>query len=184
MSGFDERYRSVLPTRAEMKQAMANMRRVVLEDLRRECEEVADAVSDFFGIPRKPSVVDHYVPRDDTMRRLVTPPKKRIRVEITKPEALWIERGWQRQGNVWRGDYVVGDARWHGHAEDVGGYFDFYIEDPPHILKQHHCYVRKRGKTYFVHFAPARPSSVSVGISGVEYQLARALGISSATRSS
>ena len=184
MSGFDERSRFVLPTRAEMKQAIANMRRVVLEDLRRECEEVADAVADFFGIPRRPKVVDQYVPRDDAKRRLANPPQQRICVDIAKPEALWIERGWHQQGNVWHGEYVVGDARWHGHAEDVGGYFDFYIEDPPTILKQHHCYVRKRGKTYFVHFAPARPSSVSVGISGVEYQLARALGISNSTRSS
>ena len=153
--------------------------RALWKELQQEGQEVKGIIQDLLGIQRQPVVRERRVPRVPSAQAGSSRfrPIKRESLVITRPEALWIDRGWHRDGNEWRGEYSVGDRRWSGFAEDVSGYYDFYIENPPQAIKDHHCFVRKRANAYFVHFEPARPSSLSVGISGVEYQLARALGI-------
>lgn len=108
-------------------------------------------------------------------------PLRRVQVVLPRHEALWEMRNWQPQGNRWYGRYQVDGKSWAGYAEkESSRYWAFYILDQPEQLNSHICFVSKgkdgQGRRiHYVHFVPTKPTSLSRGIGGVEYQIGLAI---------
>jgi hypothetical protein len=83
----------------------------------------------------------------------------------------WRERGWTLKGNAYEGSYQTPYGAFLGFIEDCGGgYFRFFIFDPPQeVLQGSHsaCFRNIKEGWYDVHMAE-RPQDASSGIMTIE----------------
>ena len=87
----------------------------------------------------------------------------------------WQERGWSREGNVYRGNYQTAYAAFQGWIEqDRSGRFHFYMYNPSEAIRSHShwtCFQHRGDGWYLIHMA-REPRDLSSGIMTVE-QLVR-----------
>jgi hypothetical protein len=83
----------------------------------------------------------------------------------------WQERGWQREGRRYRGNYQSPYAAFSGHIEEhAGGHIDFYLYNPSaEIRRCSHwaCFAHQGNDWYLVHMG-RQPKDVSSGILTIE----------------
>lgn len=89
----------------------------------------------------------------------------------------WQERGWKRNGNVYRGTYQTNYGSFIGRVEQVRpGNFRLYIFDPPPELRRHGhwtCFQPRPDGSYRIHMS-RMPDDIGSGILTVERLLTEA----------
>lgn len=98
---------------------------------------------------------------------------------------LYLEKGWRKEGCVYRGYYQVDGRRWRGEiVERHRGFYEAFIYDPPlqHLQCHPHgpCFNRSGVDRFKVHLREM-PRSVDHIIVNVETILGEALGYLSGT---
>lgn len=145
------------------------------------------------------STPSRVAPRGEARRAVALGPARRVRLDtgalsggtpvrrgapLIVPQhhdPLWVEKGWQRNGNGYTGTYRAGGRQWRGLIEEPypGGYKAFIWDPPLRELDRHPhrpCFRRNGGGgRYEVHFQ-SLPASLDHAITNVETVLAEALG--------
>ncbi len=88
-----------------------------------------------------------------------------------KDMPYWEEQGWVKNGEDYQGSYHTQYGNWKGViSEEYSGSFNFYIYDPPPVVRKNThwpCFRHKGKEKYFVHFA-SKPKDISTGIIHIE----------------
>ena len=83
----------------------------------------------------------------------------------------WQERGWTRQGRMYRGSYQTPYAAFSGQIEEhLGGHIDFWLYMPSNEIRSGNhwpCFQHRGNDWYLVHMA-RMPKDVSSGIITIE----------------
>src|SRR4051812_35778728 len=88
--------------------------------------------------------------------------------------AYWQERGWERDGDHYRGKFQTDYGCFLGHIERRGSrQFDVFIHNPPQELQKHShwtCFQPRNQGWWFVHLS-RHPSDASSAIMAVEHTI-------------
>ncbi len=83
----------------------------------------------------------------------------------------WHEKGWNRSGNVYTGNYQTPYQAFRGEiAEHRGGHIDFFLHNPSAEIRHHShwtCFQHRGNDWYLVHMGKP-PKDVSSGIITIE----------------
>ncbi len=83
----------------------------------------------------------------------------------------WQERGWNRQGNVYNGNYQTAHGAFQGWIEqERSGHICFYLYKPSREIQRHGhwvCFQHRGNDWYLVHMGK-EPGDVSSGIMTIE----------------
>ena len=87
------------------------------------------------------------------------------------PRPYWEERGWEKQGRSYKGNFQTAFGSWAGcAAESPSHRVDIYIHNPPAFLQRHshwHCFQARGGGWFYIH-PVHHVSDVSAAILSVE----------------
>jgi hypothetical protein len=103
--------------------------------------------------------------------RLLKENERRVKVDLHE-RPYWMEQGWTRRGNTYRGRYITRYAECEGEIKDRAGAFDVFIFCPPKELKRHrdwHCFnkVGRLSAKYKIHLTK-QPKDVSSAILNIQ----------------